>query len=183
MEEGSRLTRLGMQEEQREATRKRLDAFVNTHRDFFLKTIKTPGGNVLILAKTKEGEVVHTESVARVVMSALKYKREHVQNAGYGVGECAKVARDAVAHFKDSFPKWATFSVESKQGAPLPFFKEQGFRNHVVNYIAHGNAYVAVDLNAGTHMDRDKGDYSLFVIVADSKEDIHKTLERLYHTV
>jgi hypothetical protein len=113
----------------------------------------------------------------------LKYQAEHVINPrGQNVGraDCVSVAGEAnkkLPHLGiDSF----ALSTGDKSKV-LPFFKDQGFGNHMINAVEREDgSCIAFDLTAHHTMDMEQGRYDVFALLATSEEELKRELKAIF---
>lgn len=119
------------------------------------------------------------------VESILDYQSKQVlQNDASQMGriDCVDVAAGANKELRKKYSSF-DFSVVSseRKGAPLPFYKEQGFGHHAMNIVDTGkDMVIAFDITANYNMDAERGQYDAFAIVAASESDLKARLKEFF---
>lgn len=99
-----------------------------------------------------------------------------------GNDDCTSVAGEAGKALRAA--GWAGRTLSSSnRGEKLPFFKDLGYRHHVINLVQQRDgAWLAVDLSAHYSMDAQQGRYDVFGLLSDSEEQVKEDLRALTGT-
>lgn len=159
---------------------KRLEIFL-TGRKYV--TDKIPGFLMCVKANDRVNEYYKfPDEFAQVV---LKYQRENVINKFKDISraDCARVAIDAVLPLKNALPEGTqvrTLSITGK--TVIPFFKDKGFTNHVMNVARYKGNYYAFDLTSHYNLDNKRGGFSVFCIRDTDFTNLKKTVGDFFET-
>lgn len=161
--------------------------FLDTHPEWVQKHYEIEGRKALILSKGDRAIPLP------FLKSILSYQAGHViykDRTNLTRADCFDVAMS----FQEAFHTSPEFADFRKQGYevgyivagdatknPLRFYKERGFAIHVMNVLEsfpdrEAEVHAALDLTAHYNMDIEQGTMDVFMVIADTEEELKQAL-------